>query len=156
MLQKYRSSFVSSAALVGLFMSALVHGSEAYKFSPSELKALYKTAGLSIHGEKILDDCNQPVQPDTEVIDLNKDGQPEVFIQVGSSCYGAAGAQLSLLIKDKSGHWQSNFGFPAGGYKLLGTKNMSYPDIEIVGSGFCFPVWRWNGSEYVIHKRCDH
>jgi len=142
-------------AITGMLVSVLVLGSEASKFTSSELKVLYRAAGLTQLDGKVLDDCNQSVQPDTEVIDLNKDGQPEVFIQVSSSCYGGAGAQLSLLIKDKSGRWQSNFGFPAGSYKLLDTQNKGYPDIEIGGSGFCFPVWRWNGTQYAIYKRCD-
>jgi hypothetical protein len=155
MPQQYKSILIASAALAGLLMSVSAHGGDALKFSPSELEVLYKATGLTERGGKVLDDCGQPVQPDTEVVDLNGDGQPEVFVQVGGSCYGAAGAQLTLLIKDKLGHWQSNLGFPAGGYKLLSTKNKGYPDIEIGGPGFCFPVWRWNGTQYAIHKRCD-
>ena len=45
------------------------------------------------------------------------------------------------------------FGFP-GEYKVLATRHRGYPDIEIPGPGTCFPVWRWNGSAYAIHKRC--
>lgn len=153
--QQFRSSFVASAALAGLLMAVAAHGGEALKLSPSELKVIYKAAGLTERGGKFLDVCDQPVQPDTDAVDLNGDGQPEIFVQVGGSCYGAAGAQLTLLIKNNLGYWQSNFGFPAGGYKLLGAKNKGYPDIEIGGSGFCFPVWRWDGNHYAIHKRCD-
>lgn len=155
MPKKFSSILVASAIYAGLLIPALAHGGEALKFSPSELKVLYKAAGLTVRGGKVLDDCDQPAQADTEIVDLNGDGQPEVFVQVRSSCYGAAGAQLILLIKDKLGGWQSNFGFPAGGYKLLGTKGKAYPDIEIEGPGFCFPVWRWNGNQYAIYKRCD-
>jgi hypothetical protein len=155
MSQQYRSNLVASAIFAGLLTSVSAHGGEAFKFSSSELKDIYKAAGLTERDGRFLDDCDQPVQADTEVVDLNGDGLPEVFVQVGGSCYGAAGAQLSLLIKDKLGHWQSNFGFPAGGYKLLSTKNKGYPDIEIGGPGLCFPVWRWNGTQYAIHKRCD-
>lgn len=155
MSQQQTSFHVASAVLVSLLISAPTYGGDALKFSPSELKVLYKAAGLTERGGKFMDDCDQPVQPDTEAVDLNGDRQPEVFVQVVSSCYGAAGSQLTLLIKDKLGHWQSNFGFPAGGYKLLGAKNKGYPDIEIGGPGFCFPVWRWDGNHYAIYKRCD-
>lgn len=135
--------------------ASMVVADETVKFSPAELKVLYKAAGLTERDGKFFDDCEQPIQPDTEIVDLNEDGKPEVFILVSGSCYGAAGAQLSLIIKDNLGHWQSNFGFPAGGYKLLSAKNNSYPDIEIEGPGPCFPIWRWNGTQYIIHKRCD-
>lgn len=144
-----------SAVIASMCFSATVHSEEVLKLTPSELTVIYTIAGLTERGGIFLDDCDQPVQPDTDVVDLNKDGQPEVFVQVRSSCYGTAGAQLTLLIKDKMGHWQSNLGFPAESYKLLETKSRGYPDIEIGGPGFCFPLWRWNGNQYAVSKRCD-
>lgn len=100
-------------------------------------------------------DCNESTQYEAEVIDLNQDGQPEVFTQVFGTCLGGgAGVQLNLFIKNKTGQWQPQFGFP-GMYTILKTQNKGYPDIEIGGPGFCFPIWRWNGQEYAIHKRCE-
>jgi hypothetical protein len=64
-----------------------------------------------------------------------------------------AGVQLDLLIKGKDGKWASQFGFP-GMYTILETKNLGFPDIEIGGPGTCFPVWRWNGKSYALHKKC--
>jgi hypothetical protein len=90
-----------------------------------------------------------------DVIDLNGDRVPDFILLRNSLCYGMAGGELSLLIKDKRGRWYSNLGFPAGGYKLLAAKNKGYPDIEIGGPGMCFPVWRWNGSGYAIYIGCD-
>ncbi len=89
-----------------------------------------------------------------EVIDLNGDGQPEVFTKCYGSMFGMAGVQMDLFIKGKGGKWISQFGFP-GEYKILEAKSRGYPDIEIQGPGTCFPVWRWNGSAYAIHKSCD-
>jgi hypothetical protein len=142
-------------ALALSLLTPLARSGESPKLSATELKAVYKMAGLKERGGKFLDDCDQQVQPESNVVDLNGDGQPEVFVMVSSSCYGMAGGELTLLIKDKQGRWKSNLGMPAGGYKLLSTKNKGYPDIEIGGPGFCFPVWRWNGTQYAIHKRCD-
>jgi len=147
--------FGVSAAIFGLIPIGTVRGIEPSKASPAELKAIYAAVGLKERKGKVLDDCEQPVWPKIDFVDLNGDDQAEVFVFVSSSCYGAAGGQLSLLIKDNSGRWKSNLGFPAGGYKVLSTKNKGYPDIEIGGPGFCFPVWRWNGTKYDIHKRCD-
>lgn len=54
---------------------------------------------------------------------------------------------------DSGRQWTPQFGFP-GIYTVLATKNKGYPDIEIGGPGNCFPVWRWNGQQYAIHKKC--
>jgi hypothetical protein len=152
---KHKVRAVSIAALSGLFLAAPAQSREVTKLPGAEMAAVYKAAGLTERGGKLLDSCHQPVDPEVKVVDLNGDGQQEVFVQVESSCYGAAGGQLSLLIKDKQGRWKDNFGVPAGGYKILSTKNKGYPDIEIGGPGMCSPVWRWNGKAYAIHKRCD-
>jgi hypothetical protein len=52
---------------------------------------------------------------------------------------------------------------PNGGWKLmthetampdfLKTKGVGgWPDIQLGGPGFCFPVVRWNGRAYVNHR----
>jgi hypothetical protein len=128
------------------------------------MKAVYRAAGLAERDGRWLDACDQAVRPGsevrTEVVDLDGDGQPEVFVLVASppggvACYGNAGAELSLLIKGKEGDWKPNLRIPAAGYKVLPTKNKGYPDIEVGGPGACFPVWRWNGHRYDLYKRCD-
>lgn len=99
--------------------------------------------------------CNEEIAFDTEVIDLNKDGTPEVFTNYYGTCIGgAAGVQVDLYIKNKAGKWIAQFGFP-GTYTILNTKNKGYPDIEIGGPGNCFPIWRWNGVQYDIYKKCE-
>lgn len=122
---------------------------------PAEMKSLYKSAGLiERKGKLFVEGFDQPVQPQVDVVDLNGDGQPEVFMLIGGPMFGAAGANLNLYIKNKDGQWKSNFGFPAGGYTLLKTKSDGYPDIAIEGPGACSPVWRWNGREYALYKKC--
>jgi hypothetical protein len=105
-------------------------------------------------GKYFAKDCNESLDYETEVVDLNGDGQPEVFTSVQGTCLGGmAGVYMNLYIKNKNGQWKPQFGFP-GIYTVLKTKSKGYPDIEIGGPGNCFPVWRWNGREYAIHKRC--
>lgn len=37
---------------------------------------------------------------------------------------------------------------------ILNTKGSgNWPDIEIGGPGFCFPVERWNGRQYALHRQ---
>lgn len=146
---------ISIAALACLSFANSAQGRDAAKLPPAEMTVVYEAAGLTERGGKVLDSCDQPVTPEVNAVDLNGDGQHEVFVQVESPCFGAAGGQLSLLVKNKQGRWHDNFGFPAGGYKILRAKTQGYPDIEIGGPGTCAPVWRWNGKAYAIHKRCD-
>ena len=36
---------------------------------------------------------------------------------------------------------------------FLATKGVGgWPDIEMGGPGFCFPVWRWNGKAYALNR----
>lgn len=108
----------------------------------------------SAKGKYFEPSCNESVDYDAEVIDLNGDGQPEVFTQVHGTCLGGmAGVSMNLYIKNKQGQWKPQFGFP-GMYSVLKTKHKGFPEIEIGGPGNCFPVWRWNGREYDIHKKC--
>ena len=115
------------------------------------------TGGLfrSPKGQYFDESCQDSLAYDAEVIDLNGDGQPEVFTQIYGLCWGGfTGVQMNLYIKNKRGQWKSQFGFP-GVYQVLKTKYMGFPDIEVGGPGSCFPVWRWNGRTYSLYKRCD-
>lgn len=139
-----------------LLWASQVQAGSTLQVSSSELRQFYIVVGLEEHGGSYVDSCGQPAKPEAEIVDLNGDRSPEVFVWVGGSCSGgAAGSELSLFIKDKQGRWAQNLGFPAGGYKLLKAKNMGYPDIEIGGPGMCLPVWRWNGKAYALYQGCE-
>ena len=98
--------------------------------------------------------CNETLDYEADVIDLNGDGQPEVFTAIHGLCLGgSAGVQTNLYVKDSAGDWQPQFGFP-GIPHILRTGSGGFPDIEIGGPGFCFPVWRWDGRAYALHKSC--
>jgi hypothetical protein len=98
--------------------------------------------------------CNQVLDYEAEVIDLNRDGAPEVFTMIHGTCLGGgAGVHMNLLIKGTDGRWHPQFGFP-GIYTVLAARHLGFPDIEISGPGFCFPIWRWDGGAYAIHKTC--
>ncbi len=100
--------------------------------------------------------CAEDIAYSNEVLDLNDDGVPEVFTTIEGTCFGGAtGSFIELYIKDKANQWQPQFGFP-GIYNVLKERNLGYPDIEIGGPGFCFPIWRWNGVKYDIHKKCPN
>lgn len=108
----------------------------------------------ALKGRYVDEDLDTSVTYDAEVVDLDGDGQPEVFTRRHGSMFGAAGVEVQLYVKDPRGRWRPQFGFP-GDYRILVTRAGGYPDIEIAGPGTCSPVWRWNGSAYRIHKRCE-
>lgn len=124
--------------------------------SAEELKVLYKNlSGVTERDGKLFNGCDEPLKPETKIIDLNGDGQPEVFVLSHSGiCFGMYGANMTLFMKNKNGQWVRNFDFATPGYTILKKKNKGYPDIEIAGRGSCSPVWRWNGKAYDIYKRC--
>jgi hypothetical protein len=81
------------------------------------------------------------------------DGLPEAVITEGGTyCYGNTGVGYSLVTKAGSGRW-SLVTRGTGILQFLETKGADgWPDIEIGGPGFCFPVERWNGKEYTLNR----
>jgi hypothetical protein len=89
------------------------------------------------------------VEPTAEVTDLNRDGTSEVFVQWGNACTsGVTGRSLSLFLKDASGAYHDQFGFPALGYRFIEPGSGGYADVVLGGPGFCLPVWAWQGTAY--------
>lgn len=155
-MHETKRRLLGAAILSGIMLTGAAYGKDAQAISQPERKQIFKLVGLTERGGKFRDACGEAVEPQIQQVDLNGDGQPELFVTVEGTCSGgAAGAELTLLIKDNDGRWKANFGFPAGGYRIMGAKNKGFPDIEIGGPGSCFPVWRWNGKQYDIHKRCE-
>jgi hypothetical protein len=82
--------------------------------------------------------------------DLNSDGRPDaVVIEGGGICYGNTGQHFWLLSKQANGSWKRMMDETAVP-DFLSTKGAAgWPDIQLGGPGFCFPVVRWNGKTYV-------
>lgn len=89
-----------------------------------------------------------------QVKDLNGDGLPEAVITEGSTfCFGMTGTGFELVSKQANGSWKL-MASRTGIATFLATKGVGgWPDIEIGGPGFCFPVERWNGRAYAFHRR---
>lgn len=87
------------------------------------------------------------------VADLNGDGRAEAVVTEGSVyCFGMTGQGYTIVSKQADGTWKRITG-GTGMIAVLATKGADgWPDIEIGGPGFCFPVERWNGREYVFHR----
>ncbi len=90
--------------------------------------------------------------------DLNKDGKEEIFIVFGNLyTSGNTGSSVLLFIQNSNGQYQPNLGFPGTMPDVLATSHNGYPDLLIGGPGFEYPIWRWNGKAYQLHKSInDH
>ena len=85
--------------------------------------------------------------------DINGDSRPEALVVGGSSfCYGRAEVGYVLLTRDAAGKWRVIDSGP-GMVDFLKTKGVGgWPDMQIGGAGFCFPVLRWDGKVYKLHR----
>lgn len=84
--------------------------------------------------------------------DINGDGRPEAFVREGGICYGNMGQHFWLLSQQGNGQWKVMLDAIAIPQMLATRGANNFPDIQIGGPGFCFPVARWNGSEYKLDR----
>jgi hypothetical protein len=122
--------------------------------TPAQRAAIFKAAGATRKGAKWIICTDEPnpegVSVDS-IQDLNGDGRAEaVVIEGGSFCYGNTGAYFALVGQQADGSWKQ-IEADTGIATFLKTRTLGWPDLEIGGPGFCFPVSRWNGKAYVQH-----
>ncbi len=134
---------------------ALLFRDGAGGLTDAEQLEVFSALGLAVaaDGAGFVDTvCGQPAGAEIQILDLNGDGTSEVLAIFGNSCTsGHTGSSVALFIKH-GGAYRLQLGFPGASADPLETGNEGYPDLQIGGPGYCFPVWRWNGSEYVHHR----
>lgn len=126
--------------------------------SPTDQAAAFKAAGFTKHGTQ-WQGCGDPGTASytpgaiETVRDLDGDGRPEAVITEGSiACFGGDETGYAIVSKQADQSWKS-ITAGAGILTILTTKGVGgWPDIEIGGQGFCFPVERWNGKAYVLQR----
>ena len=128
-------------------------GADENRLSQADQQAVFEQMStafpLSDDGTTLVDPNCGDISPMTDVVDLNGDGNHEVFVEFGNACLsGFTGRSISLFIKDGSGKFRYQLGFPAMGYEILEIGVDGYPDLQFGGPGFCFPVWAWDGNNY--------
>ena len=126
--------------------------------SASYSAALFKAAGFHRVGKHWRSDCDDPgtasYSPGAIELfcDLNGDGRPEAVVTEGGTyCYGNTGTGFTLLTKNAAGAWRTLHS-SNGVATFLPVKAKGWPDIEVGGPGFCFPVLRWTGTAYAVHR----
>lgn len=129
------------------------------QLSPADEAAAFKAAGYLRKGKHWRGACDDPgtasyMPPVIQAVrDLNGDGRPEaVIVEGGTYCYGNTGQGFQLVSQQADGGWRLITG-DTGIPNFLPTRGADgWPDIEIGGPGFCFPVYRWNGRQYAQHR----
>lgn len=129
---------------------------------PAEQAAMFRAAGFVARGgDWGTPDCSghegsySPGHIDAYG-DANGDGRPDAVISESSAmCYGMAGSKFWVLAKEAAGKWRvmtAQIGMP----DFLDTKGVAgWPDLQVGGPGFCFPVLRWDGRAY-RHNRYEY
>ena len=93
-----------------------------------------------------------------QALDFNGDGRPEAVVTEGSLfCFGRTEVGYTVVSKQADGSWKQITAGPGivtvlPTPKVVLARNGGWPDLEIGGPGFCFPVERWNGKEYALHR----
>jgi len=117
--------------------------------SPADTASAFKAAGYKQDGKRWVA-CAQGTI--SEVRDINGDGLPDAVItEESTECHGMAGQGFSLVSKQADGSWKRLAG-GTGIATFLASGNKGWPDLEVGGPGFCFPVLRWNGQKYVPNR----
>ena len=143
-------------------------GNPSAELSPSDRDAAFRAAGFvrqNAQWRKCVDDPGTASYLPGSIEqsgDFNGDGQPDaVIVESSSFCHGQEGSGFSVVSKQADGAWKL-MTESSGMATFLRTKGTAgWPDLEIGGPGFCFPVARWDGKEYKFNrweyegKRCQ-
>lgn len=151
------AALIGAPSAAGLAQTAPGMVSPATKpaaLTPIQRAAIYKAANATRKGAKWLICADEP-QPEGATIesitDLNGDGRAEALVTEGGTfCYGNTGAYFALIGQQPDGSWKQ-IEAGTGIATFLKTRTLGWPDLETGGPGFCFPVSRWNGRQYVQH-----
>jgi hypothetical protein len=151
-----RGTLARAVALLALAPLVLAATPE---LSASDQEAAFKAAGFTKRGEQWRSTCDDPGTTSytpgaiEAVGDDNGDGRPEAVITEGGTyCYGHTGTGFTLVSKQADGSWKSIYS-ATGIANFLSTKGAGgWPDIQVGGPGFCFPVVRWDGREYQLSR----
>lgn len=85
--------------------------------------------------------------------DINGDGLPDaVIVEDGSFCYGHTGVGYAVVSKLASGGWRLMSQGPGMAMFLDSRGADGWPDLQVGGPGFCFPVERWDGKQYALNR----
>jgi hypothetical protein len=143
--------------VAALFSCSTAASGAPSRLAPADEAAAFKAAGFTLKGKqwRQCDDPTPTYSPGevAEVRDLNGDGRLDAVITEGGTyCFGNTGTGYTVVSKQADGSWKKVAAGTGIATFLAARGKDGWPDIEVGGPGFCFPVERWNGSEYALHR----
>lgn len=134
-----------------MIFGLLALASVAVTIPAAERIAIFKAAGhLPTAGRYLKCNRQQPLELETR--DVNGDGRLDALvIDGGLECYGNTETGFTLLTRSPNGRWTKLHQSP-GVPTFLPTRANSWPELEIGGPGFCFPVYRWTGKTFALAR----
>lgn len=148
----------SARLAIAAMAAALAAGTPAMALTQAEIDAAIAT--LDTPEMRACPEFNgSKLELPYELKDINGDAVDEIIVHVSASgaasCFGHAGSEISMLISDGKGGWNDAFGFPGSDLEFHPRSDSAWPDIAILGPGFCFPVWRHHEGSYGIWRTCE-
>jgi len=122
----------------------------------AERGAILAALGTNGNPAQLENECGEMVTPQFLVADLGSGvGRAVAFVMEGgpntASCYGDG--PLVQVMQAHGGGWREIYQNRGGGLIILPTTHNNANDLADGGPGFSFPVWEWNGAEYVDANR---
>ena len=121
----------------------LLFGDMAGRLPVAEQQAIFRLLDyrLAPGGKALIaPDCGE-IAHETEVLDLNSDGVPEVLVIAGNACTsGHTGSSVFLFVKDAQGRYAQQLGFPGASVTPLPTRSQGWRDLRIGTAGLSLNV----------------
>ncbi len=135
---------ISTAVLLASASMALANEAVVAEATGGKFKAMKGT---------YTDLCGEIRPYEAELVDLNGDTQPEVFVTKEGTCEGGRNGAVVMLFVKTGKVWNEQFA-TSGQHQVMKTKTKGYSDVEIGGGGRCFPLYKWNGAKYALSNQC--
>jgi hypothetical protein len=127
-------------------------------FTAADRAAAFRAAGLTQKGGRWVG-CDGETEGSIEasdIRDINGDGQVDVLVtESGTACFGNTGQGFHLIARASGGGWKELYSSP-GIPEFQKTAANGWPDVEVGGPGFCFPILRWTGKTYAFLRNHEY
>lgn len=126
--------------------------------TPAEKEQVFQGTGFIVAADSTQfalpgEAAQYPFSVSVNPLDLNGDGVEEIALSYGNLyTSGNTGASFMLFMRSPDGRYGKPVGNIGFLYVLTETAN-GYPDLMVTGMGDEYPVLRWNGQSYEMHRR---
>ncbi|AQS90578.1 hypothetical protein A0U94_05940 [Gluconobacter albidus] len=122
-----------------------LNSDQAHPVTPSDTLLLKAVPNLKKTKGGYQDMCDTPVTPKILSLDVSGSlGRVNVVIEEDSACFGGAGADYTILDKDRHVLWQNS----AAGIATLSSRHDGVQDLTFAGPGMSVPIWSWNAGKH--------